>query len=138
MRLSKRIAVTLALLASIGCSYAIAETKPYLEQRVEDLEKQVQDLGTRLKRLEGTPAATTGDARPREAMQNGSDAVSPPPQPRQWKSVRRGMSPMAVSQLLGEPSSRSGDKSGERWTYADGGFVDFDSVPEVTGLKVPD
>jgi hypothetical protein len=125
-------ATLLAVVAIIGWHRVAQPAVPDLEQRVEDLEKEVRVLRERLDRA--------GHARPRPAHAAPNEEVDGPPpakRPLKWDKVRLGMTQIQVTQLVGEPQTRTGDRHGERWSFPDGGQVDFDPVGEVVGWSAP-
>lgn len=103
--------------------------------RVRALEKEVAELAAETRRLE------------RQLAEQRARRGAPPPaarregwrQPRNWKSLRKGMSRFEVMQLLGEPGKVSSYYSFERWEYPDalGGRVNFDSTGSVVGWRPP-
>jgi hypothetical protein len=139
--LSKLLCASLAL----GPGLAVAaEAAPFLEQRVQALEQQVQALTERLSQLEQQPAAAAPAARPAyEVPLEEANAPKTPAVPgwqssANWDKLRRGMSQVQVTQLLGNPAKRSGDRYTERWHYADdAAWVDFDQVGDVSRWQAP-
>jgi len=103
--------------------------------RVRALEKQVAELAAEVQRLERQLAAQRArrGATPRAASAEGWL------EPRNWRSLRKGMSRFEVMQLLGEPGKVSDYYSFERWEYPDalGGRVNFDSGGSVAGWRPP-
>jgi outer membrane murein-binding lipoprotein Lpp len=133
--------VSLCLLAGAASA---AESQPYLEQRVQTLEQQVRELGDRLRQLEQRPAAAAPQERPAYAVP--LEEANAPPAPvvpgwktgAGWKKLRQGMNQIQVTQLLGNPAKRSGDRYTERWQYPDdSAWVEFDQVGEVTRWQSP-
>lgn len=127
----------------LSCSGVLAaEAAPYLEERVHTLEQQVRELNERLNQLEQRPAAAP---RPAYAVPL-EEANAPPATPAvpgwqtaaAWKKLRRGMNQIQVTQLLGNPVKRSGDRYTERWHYPDdSAWVEFDQVGDVAGWRAP-
>lgn len=135
--LMKLLCASLALCSGFA---AAAEPQPFLEQRVQALEQQVQALTERLSQLEQQPAAT----RPAYEVPLGeANAPSAPAAPGwqssdNWEKLRRGMSQIQITQLLGNPVKRSGDRYTERWHYPDdSAWVDFDQVGDVSRWQAP-
>lgn len=118
---------------------AIAEAQPYLEERVQTLEKQLRELNQRVEQMEQRPATAKVPAYtvPLEQANTSTVIVTPGWQSAaSWKKLRRGMSQIQVTQLLGEPARRSGDRYAERWQYPnDSAWVEFDQVSEVSGWR---
>lgn len=118
-----------------------ADAQATLEQRVQALERQVLELNQRLEQAEKHPAANKAPAYtvPIERVNAPAVAMTPGWQSAaNWKKLRRGMSQIQVTQLLGEPPKRSGDRDAERWHYPDdSAWVEFDQVTEVSGWKAP-
>jgi hypothetical protein len=119
-----------------------AEGQPYLEERVQTLEKQVRELSERLNQLEQRPAAA--EPKPAYAVPleeaNAPKAEKPPgwQSADAWNKLRRGMTQIQVTQLLGNPVKRSGDRYTERWHYPDdSAWVEFDQVGDVSRWQAP-
>lgn len=137
--------ITLALcLGLLSLSATAAEPQqPFLEQRVQQLEQQVRELTERLGKLEKQPTAAA--ERPAYAVTleeaNAPEKVAVPgwKSVQSWEKVRRGMNQIQITQLLGNPSKRSGDRYSERWHYSDDNkaWVDFDQVREVSDWQTP-
>jgi hypothetical protein len=137
-----RILTTGLVLLGLFSNAAIAaESQPYLEERVQTLEKQVRELSERLNRMEQRPAAAPKPAYevPLDEANAPARAIVPGWQTGEgWKKLRRGMNQIQVTQLLGNPPKRSGDRYAERWQYPDdSAWVEFDQVGEVSGWKAP-
>ncbi len=130
---------------ALGCSGVhAAEGQPYLEERVQALEQQIRTLTERLNQLEQRPAAAAA-AKPAYAVPL-EEANAPPAAPAvpgwqtagAWKKLRLGMSQIQVTQLLGNPAKRSGDRYAERWHYPDdSAWVEFDQVGDVSRWQAP-
>jgi|SRR5688572_14489030 len=125
----------------ISCA-ARAESGPYLEDRVRALEEEVRALRERLSQIEQRPAAAPRPpayATPLEDPRAPSTpAVSGWQTAEGWKKLRRGMNQIQVTQLLGEPLKRSGDRYAERWHYPDDkAWVEFDRVGELDAWQAP-
>jgi hypothetical protein len=129
----------LALCIALFVAMPALAAQPYLEQRVEDLEKEMQTLRERLDRLERGAATAPGTDKLR-AVAPAKEDVTPPPQaataPR-WNKIKRGMTQIQVEQLVGKPTSRNGEGYGERWSFGDSAYVEFDAAGEVTGWQAP-
>jgi len=100
--------------------------------RVRELEKEVAELAAEVQRLErqlATQRAQRGETPRGEGWR----------EPRNWMSLRKGMSRFEAMQLLGEPGKVSDYYSFERWEYPDalGGRVNFDSSGSVVGWRPP-
>jgi hypothetical protein len=104
-------------------------------ERVRALEQEVAELAAEVERLERQLAiqATRRGARAPAARREGWR------EPRNWRSLRKGMSRFEVMQLLGEPGKVSTYYAFERWEYPDalGGRVNFDSSHSVVGWRPP-
>lgn len=132
--------ILMALL--VGSCAARAESGPYLEDRVKALEGEVRDLRERLSQIEQRPAAAPkapAYATPLEDSRAPAAPTAPGWQTAAgWKKLRRGMSQIQVTQLLGEPVKRSGDRYAERWHYPDEkAWVEFDQVGELGAWQAP-
>jgi len=132
---------TLSLLILLLCSQAWAADSSTLEDRVQALEKQVRELNQRIEQLEDRPLAARPPAYAVPLEKANTPAAATPPgwqSSANWKKLRRGMSQIQVTQLLGEPSKRGGDRYAERWLYPDdSAWVEFDQVGEVSGWRMP-
>ena len=106
-----------------------------LAERIRALEKQVAELEAEVQRLERRLAEqrTRRGETPPAARREGWR------EPRNWRSLRKGMSRFEVMRLLGEPGKVSDYYSFERWEYPDalGGRVNFDSSGSVVGWRPP-
>jgi hypothetical protein len=130
---------TLLACLLLSCGTMAFAQQPYLEQRVEDLEKEVRTLRERLDKLERAPAPAASIEKKRPAYATPIEEVNNPPPaqpPARWNKIKVGMTQIQVTQLVGEPETRNGDRQGERWTFGSG-YVDFDAVGEVSGWKAP-
>ena len=132
--------ILMALL--VGSFAARAESGPYLEERVKALEEDVRALRDRLSQIEQRPAAVAKPpayATPLEDPRAPAAPVVPGWQTAAgWKKLRRGMNQIQVTQLLGEPVKRSGDRHAERWHYPDEkAWVEFDQVGELSAWQAP-
>jgi hypothetical protein len=129
------------LLCLFAAGVGAAESQPFLEQRVQTLEQQVRELSERLKQMEQRPATAPKPAYavPLDEANAPAKTLVPGWQSGEgWKKLRRGMNQIQVTQLLGNPAKRSGDRYAERWQYPDeSAWVDFDQVGEVSGWKTP-
>lgn len=129
------------LLLAVGGPALAAQNPPYLEERVQNLETQVRELTERLKQMEKRPAQAERPAYavPLEEANAPARPATPGWQSGEgWKKLRRGMNQIQVTQLLGNPAKRSGDRHAERWHYPDdSAWVEFDQVGEVSGWKAP-
>jgi hypothetical protein len=130
----------MAIILSLSAGVHAAEGQPYLEERVRTLEQQVRELSERLNQLEQRPAA------PKPAYAVPLEEAAAPAVPAApgwqtaaaWKKLRRGMSQIQVTQLLGNPVKRSGDRYTERWHYPDdSAWVEFDQVGDVSRWQSP-
>ncbi len=132
---------TAVLVCLFAVSAAAAESQPYLEERVQTLEKQVRELSERLNQMEQRPASAPKPAYavPLDEANAPAKTIVPGWQSGEgWKKLRRGMNQIQVTQLLGNPAKRSGDRYAERWHYPDdSAWVEFDQVGEVGSWKAP-
>lgn len=112
-----------------------------VEQRVQQLEQQVRELTERLDQLERSPAREERPAYavPLEEANAPEKAAEPGWKSAQaWEKIRRGMNQIQVTQILGNPSKRSGDSHAERWHYeGNKAWVEFDRVGEVRIWQAP-
>jgi hypothetical protein len=129
----------MATVMTLSCSGVhAAEGQPYLEQRVQALEQQVRELSERLNQIEQRPAAAAPKPAYAVPLEEANAPPAPPAPPgwqtaEAWKKLRRGMSQIQVTQLLGNPAKRSGDRYTERWHYPDdSAWVEFDQVGDVS------
>lgn len=141
LRFMYRFSVLAVLTLVFNGTANAAEAQATLEERVQALEKQVLQLNQRLEHAEQRPSAAKAPAYtvPIERVNAPAVAMTPGWQSAaNWKKLRRGMSQIQVTQLLGEPSKRSGDRDTERWHYPDdSAWVEFDQVGEVSGWQAP-
>ncbi|MGH8454165.1 MAG: hypothetical protein ACRES4_03440 [Nevskiales bacterium] len=139
--MSIRIFVALFLLGLWTGIAGAAESQPYLEERVEALEKQVRELNERLKQMEQRPTSAPKPAYavPLDEVNAPVKALVPGWQTGEgWKKLRLGMNQIQVTQLLGNPARRSGDRYTERWHYPDdSAWVEFDQAGEISGWQSP-
>ncbi len=140
-KLCTRSVFVLLLLPALASA---AEAQPYLEQRVQVLEQQVRDLSERIVQLEQRPAAAQAPEKPaydvplQEALSPAKEIVPGWQSAEAWNKLRRGMNQIQVTQILGNPAKRSGDRYSERWHYADdSAWVDFDQLGDVTRWQAP-
>ena len=103
-----------------------------LSARVRALENQVAELTAEVQRLERQLEAQSSAKR----LATGEEGWR---EPRNWRSLRKGMSRFQVMQILGEPGKVSDYYSFERWEYPDalGGRVNFDSSGSLVGWRPP-
>jgi hypothetical protein len=136
--MSPRLTATVLLLCA---GAAGAQEQADLDQRVQALEQQVRELTERLQRLEQSPAAAPRPAYAVPLEETAAPAVPAAPgwqTAAAWKKLRRGMSQIQVTQLLGNPVKRSGDRYTERWHYPDdSAWVEFDQVGDVSRWQMP-
>jgi hypothetical protein len=106
-----------------------------LAARVRELEKEVAELAAEVQRLERRLAAQ----RARHATRTPAARREGWRDPRNWRSLRKGMSRFEVMQILGEPGKVSTYYAFERWEYPDalGGRVNFDASRFVVGWRPP-
>jgi len=98
-------------LANVSNSYASDS------DRIDQLEKQIQELNLRVTRLESSPS-------------NPSDSQKFVPSGEGWKSIanwrrlEHGMGPRDVRSILGEPARLDGGFYAT-WSYENGGTISF-------------
>jgi len=118
--MTKRIIITgILLLTAAFNSYADDG------DRIDQLEKQVQELKLRVSKLEallkktdatpGKPDATKDIVTSGEGLKSISS----------WKKLSSGMSHEDVRKILGEPSRTRGGDRLETWNYPNSGYVMF-------------
>lgn len=130
------------LLSVLQAGPCVAAEQPYLDERVQTLEQQVRELSERLNQIEQRPAPPEKPAYAvplEEANETAKPATPGWQTAAAWDSLRRGMTQIQVTQLLGNPAKRSGDRYTERWHYPDdSAWVEFDQVGDVSRWQTPD
>jgi hypothetical protein len=97
-------------------------------ERITQLEKEIQELKTRLSRLESPQGGSSAPQKP-VASADGWKSIS------NWRALKSGMSPDEVRATLGEPARvRGGDLA--IWSYANRGEVVFIN-DKVTSWREP-
>ena len=123
----------------------LAAESPTLEQRVESLEREVQELKAKLNQPAALPApAASRKSAPAEMP---SPIASQPPasigppaylEKANWKKLRYGMLQPQVQAVLGDPVKIEGTRYNQKWLYPDdSAWVQFDSEKEVNGWQAP-
>ncbi len=86
-------------------------------ERITQLEKEIQELKTRLSRLE-SPQGVSSAPQKQVASAEGWKSLS------NWRALKTGMLPNQVRQILGEPQKVDGGVVAE-WLYPNRGAVRF-------------
>jgi hypothetical protein len=86
-------------------------------ERITQLEIEVQELKTRLSKLESSQVASSAVQKPLASSEGWKNVSN-------WRTLKTGMSPDQVRQILGEPKKVDGGALAD-WFYPNGGAVRF-------------